>query len=138
MLTEPVRPRGCSGCLILVALPAVARLAAIRAMSTKSREVLFGSRISGAKIRAEGARERAKQAMREADRADAEAWPIRMARTRAEPAQPSPTIAQCLNGGYGWLQIKCRRCETEASIPLEHVRRRRDTLIWKLEAALKC
>jgi hypothetical protein len=80
----------------------------------------------------------AKQAMREADRADAEAWPIRMAGTRAGPAQPSPTIAQCLNGGYGWLQVKCRRCETEASIPLEHVRRPRDTLIWKLEAALKC
>jgi hypothetical protein len=103
-------------------------------MSTKSREDLFGSRISGATIRAVGARERAKQAMREADRADSEAWPIRMAGTRAGPAQPSPTIAQC----YGWLQIKCRRCETEASIPLEHVRRRRDTLIWKLEAALKC
>jgi hypothetical protein len=27
---------------------------------------------------------------------------------------------------YGWLQVKCRRCETEASIPLEHVRRPRD------------
>jgi hypothetical protein len=107
-------------------------------MSTKSREVLFGSRISAATIRAAGARERAKQAMREADRADGEAWPIRMAGTRAGPAQPSPTIAQCLNGGFGWLQVKCRRCETEASIPLEHVRRRRDTLIWKLEAALKC
>jgi len=53
------------------------------------------------------------------------------------PARPSPTITQCLNGGYGWLQVKCRRCETEASIPLEHVRRPRDT-IWKLEAALKC
>jgi hypothetical protein len=54
------------------------------------------------------------------------------------PAQPSPTIAQCLNGGYGWLQVKCHRCETEASIALEHIRRPRDTPIWKLEAALKC
>jgi hypothetical protein len=54
------------------------------------------------------------------------------------PAQHSPTIAQCLNGGYGWLQVKCHRCETSASIPLEHVRRPRDTPIWKLEAALKC
>jgi hypothetical protein len=33
---------------------------------------------------------------------------------------------------------QCHRCETEASIPLEHVRRPRDTPIWKLEAALKC
>jgi hypothetical protein len=54
------------------------------------------------------------------------------------PAQPSPTIGQCLNGGYGYLEVKCHRCETEASIPLDAVRRPRDTPIWKLEAALKC
>jgi hypothetical protein len=30
------------------------------------------------------------------------------------------------------------RCETEASIPLDAIRRPRDTPIWKLEAALKC
>jgi hypothetical protein len=33
-------------------------------MSTKSREVIWGSRISGAKIRAEGAREEAIKAVR--------------------------------------------------------------------------
>jgi hypothetical protein len=54
------------------------------------------------------------------------------------PAQRSPTIPQCLNGGYGWLEVKCHRCETSASIPLDAVRRPRDTPIWKLEAALKC
>jgi hypothetical protein len=32
----------------------------------------------------------------------------------------------------------CRRCETRASIPLDAIRRPRDTPIWKLEAALKC
>jgi hypothetical protein len=106
-------------------------------MSTKSRQVIFGSRIAGANIRAEGARERARQAIREADRAEAQAWSIRM-EGYGGPAQPSPTIAQCLNAGYGWLQVKCRRCETEASIPLEHVRRPRGTSVWKLEAALKC
>ncbi len=42
------------------------------------------------------------------------------------------------NGGYGWLEVKCHRCETSASIPLDAVRRPRDTPIWKLEAALKC
>jgi hypothetical protein len=47
-------------------------------MGTKSREVIFGSRIAGAKIRAEAARERAAEAVREADRAEAEAWSIRM------------------------------------------------------------
>jgi hypothetical protein len=44
-------------------------------------------------------------------------------------AQP-PEIAQCLHGGYGWLQVKCRRCETEASIPLERIRRPPDTPIF--------
>jgi hypothetical protein len=47
-------------------------------MSTKSRQVIFGSRIRGAKIRAEGAREEAVKAVRAADRAEAEAWSIRM------------------------------------------------------------
>ncbi|MDB5579310.1 MAG: hypothetical protein JWR80_4486 [Bradyrhizobium sp.] len=106
-------------------------------MSNKSREVLFGSRILGARIRAQGARERARAAIREADRAEAEAWSIRM-EGYGGPAQPSPTLAQCLNGGLRWLQVKCHRCETEASIPLDCVRRPRDTPIWKLEASLKC
>jgi hypothetical protein len=85
-------------------------------MSTKSREVIWGSRIRGAQIRADGARENAVQAVRDAHAAAAEAWSIRM-EGYGGPAQPSPTIAQCLNGGYGWLEVKCRRCETKASIP---------------------
>ena len=107
------------------------------AMNTKSRQVIYGGRIIGAKIRAERAREAARQAVRDADRAEAEAWSIQM-EGYGGPAQPSPTIAQCLNGGLRWLQVKCHRCETEASIPLDCVRRPRDTPIWKLEASLKC
>ena len=106
-------------------------------MSTKSRRVIWGGQIMGAKIRARGARERAKQAIREADRAEAEAWSIRM-EGYGGPAQPSPTIAQCLNGGLGWLEVECNRCKTRASLPLDAIRRPRDTPIWKLEAALKC
>jgi hypothetical protein len=41
-------------------------------MSTKSREVIYDGQIIGAKIRAQGAREAAKKAVREADRASAE------------------------------------------------------------------
>jgi hypothetical protein len=54
------------------------------------------------------------------------------------PAQPSPTIRQCLNGCLGWLEVECNRCKTRASLPLDAIRRPRDTPIWKLEAALKC
>ena len=122
---------------MLVALPALARVAVTPAMSTKSREVIFGSRIRGAKIRAEGAREEAVKAVRAADRAEAEAWSIRMEGCGG-PAQPSPTIAQCLNGGYAWLEVMCKRCQTRASLPLDAIRRPRVTPIWKLEAALKC
>src|SRR5258707_14447558 len=106
-------------------------------MSTKSRQVIFGSRIIGAKIHAEGARERAKQAMRAADRAEAEPWSIRM-EGYGGPAQPSPTIAQCLNGGLSCPEVECNRCKPRASLPLDAIRRPRDTPIWKLEAALKC
>ena len=70
-----------------------------------------------------------------ADRAEAEAWSIRM-EGYGGPTQPSPTIGECLNGGYGWLEVECHRCNTRASLPLDAIRRPRNTPIWKLEAAL--
>ncbi len=106
-------------------------------MSTKSRQTIYGSRIRGAKIRADNARLAAKKAIREADRAEAEAWSVRM-EGFGGPAQPSPTIGQCLNGGLGWLEVECNRCKTRASLPLDAIRRPRDTPVWKLEASLKC
>jgi hypothetical protein len=105
-------------------------------MSTKKREVIFGGRIMGARIRAQTARQHALEANRQADRAEAEAWSIQM-EAFGGPAQPS-TIAQCLNGGLGWLEIECSRCKTRVSIPLDAVRRPKDMPIWKLEANLKC
>jgi hypothetical protein len=107
-------------------------------MSTKSREVIFGSRIRGAKIRAEGAREEAVKAVREPiaprPRRVQSAWRDTAGQhSHRRRSRNASTVA-----GYGWLQVKCRRCETEASISLENVRRARDTPIWKLEAALKC
>ena len=79
-------------------------------MSTKSREVIWGSRIRGAKMHADHAREAARKAVREADRAEAEAWSVRM-EGYGGPAQPAPTIAQCLNGGLGWLEVECVSCK---------------------------
>jgi hypothetical protein len=48
------------------------------------------------------------------------------------------TIAQCLNGGLGWLEVECNRCKTRVSLPLTEIRRPRDTPVWELEASLKC
>jgi hypothetical protein len=106
-------------------------------MSTRSRQKIYGSRVRSAAMRAEGAKQAARKAIREADRAEAEAWSIRM-EGFGGPAQPSPTIGQCLNGGLGWLEVECNRCKNRASLPLDAIRRPRDTPIWKLEAALKC
>jgi hypothetical protein len=106
-------------------------------MGGKSRQRIFGDRVRGARIHAEHARKHAKEAAREADAAECLLWSERM-EGFGGPAQPSPTIAQCLNGGYGWLEVMCKRCETRASVPLNAVRRPRDTPIWKLETAFRC
>jgi hypothetical protein len=92
---------------------------------------------SWANVRADAARQEARKAARAADRAEAEAWSVRM-EGYGGPAQPSPTIGQCLNGGYGWLEIECCRCKSRASLPLDAIRRARDTPIWKLEPSFRC
>jgi hypothetical protein len=79
-------------------------------MSTKTREVIWGGRIMSADMRAQTGRQEAKRAQtgrqeakkaaRAADRAEAEAWSVRM-EGYGGPAQPSPTIGQRVNGGYG-------------------------------------
>jgi hypothetical protein len=103
-------------------------------MGTKSREVIWGGRIGAAKINAEHARQRAKEAAPEADHAEVYAWSLRM-EGYGGPAQPSPTIAQY--GNLGWLEVECNRCKTRANLPLDAIRRPQDTPIWKLEAAPK-
>lgn len=106
-------------------------------MSTKSRWVIYGSRLRGAQIHVRHALKAAAEAQREADRAVAEEWSIRM-EGFGGPAQPSPTIAQCLNGGLRWLEVECQRCKTRASLPLDAIRRPPSTPVWKLEASLRC
>jgi hypothetical protein len=68
-------------------------------MSSKSREVIWGGAVMGANMHAKTAREEAQKAAREADRAEAYAWSVRM-EGYGGPAQPSPTIGQCISGGY--------------------------------------
>jgi hypothetical protein len=47
-------------------------------MSTKSREVIWGGQVRAAEMNAGSARQRAREATREADRAEAHAWSLRM------------------------------------------------------------
>ena len=89
-------------------------------MGGPSRRRIFGDRVRGAKISAEHARQRAKEAAREADAAECLLWSEQM-EGFGGPAQPSPTIAQCLNGGYGgdptMAHVEDDACAASASKP---------------------
>jgi hypothetical protein len=79
--------------LRLVKLQARAKVAVMVALSTKSREAIWGGQIKGAEITARSARQEAQKAGREAARAEAYAWSIRME----------------------GLEVECNRCKTRAS-----------------------
>jgi hypothetical protein len=99
-------------------------------MGTKSRE-----RIYGGSIRA--ATERAAAARKEPDRLACDAWKKRMLGFQG-PAQPSPTIGDALNAGYGYLEVRCLGCDTHQTIALDIIRRPKTTPIHELERYMRC
>jgi hypothetical protein len=64
-------------------------------MGGPTRRRIFGDRVGGAKIRAVHVRERAREATGDADAAECLLWSERM-EGFGGPAQPAPTIVQCL------------------------------------------
>jgi hypothetical protein len=100
------------------------------AMGTKSRETIYG-----ASIRA--AAERATEARKEADRLAVAAWNKRMLGFQG-PAQPSPTLGDALNAGFGYLEVKCLGCNTHQTVALDIVRRRKSTPVHELERYMRC
>jgi hypothetical protein len=102
------------------------------AMGTKSREVIWSGPIMGAEISAKSARGAATKAAREADRAEARmvAPDGRLWRSRTALPDHRPMPQR-------WPGL-ANRCKTRASLPLDAIRRPRDTPLWKLEASLKC
>lgn len=104
--------------------------ALIRRMSTKSRQRIYGSAIRAAA-------ERARESRKQADRLACEAWNARMLGYKG-PAQPSPTIGDALNAGYGYLEVRCLGCETHQTVALDIVRRAKTTPIHELERYMRC
>jgi hypothetical protein len=89
-------------------------------MGNKSRETIYG-----ASLRA--ATERAAQARKDADRLAVEAWNKRMLGFQG-PAQPSPTLGDALNAGYGYLEVRYLGCDTHhQTVALNSVRRPKAT-----------
>jgi hypothetical protein len=99
-------------------------------MSTKSRERLYGTDI---RIAAEGAA----RARKKADRLACDAWNKRMLGFKG-PAQPSPTLGDALNSGYGYLEVRCLGCETNQAVALDIVRRPKTTPVHELERNMRC
>src|SRR4051812_30700655 len=99
-------------------------------MTTKSRQNLFGATVHAAA-------ERAATARKEADKLACEAWNKRMLAYKG-PAQPSPTLGDALNAGYGYLELRCLGCETHSTVPLDIVRRPKTTPIHELERYMRC
>lgn len=100
------------------------------AMSTKSRQYLFGTQI---KMSAE----RAREARKEADKLACEAWNCRMLGYKG-PAQPSPTIGDAINAGYLYLEVRCLGCDTNQAVALDTIRRAKTTPVHELERYLRC
>ena len=99
-------------------------------MGTKSRDRLYGTSV---RIAAE----RAAEARREADKLACEAWTKRMLAFKGS-AQPSPTLGDALNAGFGYLEVKCLGCNTHQTITLDIARRPKTTPIHELERYMRC
>jgi hypothetical protein len=100
------------------------------AMSTKSRESLYGHDI---KMSAE----RAAEARKKADQLACVAWNMRMLGYKG-PAQPSPTLGDALNAGFAYLEVRCLGCDTHNTVSLAIIRRPKATPVHELERYLRC
>src|SRR6201986_4311418 len=99
-------------------------------MTTKSREYLYGRSI-------QTSAEAARDARKEADKLACKAWSQRMLGYQG-PAQPSPTLGDALNAGFGYLEVRCLGCDTHQAVDLTIVRRPKATPIHELERRMRC
>lgn len=74
---------------------------------------------------------------KETDRLACGAWTQRTLAFRG-PAQPSPTIGDALNAGYGYLEVRCLGCDTNQTVALDIVRRPKTTPVHELERYMRC
>jgi hypothetical protein len=95
-------------------------------MGAKSRETIYGASVLAAA-------ERATQATDSPSRRGTSAClAFRVT------AQPSPTLGDAINAGFGYLEVKCLGCNTHQTIALDIVRRLKATPIHELERYMRC
>jgi hypothetical protein len=91
----------------------------LSAMTTKSRDQLFGSAVRASAERAAAARYK------------------RMLAFKGQ-AQPSPTLGDALNAGYLYREVRCLGCDTNQTVALDIVRRPKTMPIYELERYMRC
>lgn len=69
-----------------------------------------------------------REAAREADRAEARAWSLR--KGYGGPAQPFTAYRAMPQRRTRLARSRMQRCKTRASLPLDAIRRPRDTPLW--------
>src|SRR5690242_5968537 len=82
-------------------------------------------------------RPRARETRKEVDRLSVDAWNKRMLAFK-RPAQPSPTLGEALNAGYGDLEVRCLGCDTNTTVALDVIPRPKATPIHELERRMRC
>ena len=97
-------------------------------MVAKSREAIYGASVSA---------EHAAEARRVAGHLACVAWNQPVLGFQG-PAQPCPTLGDALNGGYPYLEVKCRGCESHQTVALTIVRLPKATPIHELERYMRC
>jgi hypothetical protein len=53
------------------------------------------------------------------------------------PAEPSPTLGDALNAGYGYFEVRCLGRDTHQTVALDNVRRPK-TPVQELERYMRC
>jgi hypothetical protein len=86
--------------------------------SSRDRDSIYGGSVWAAA-------ERAAEARNDADRIAVAAWNKRMLAFQVR--QPSPTLGDALNAGYGYLEPRCLGCDTNQTVALDIVRRPKAT-----------
>lgn len=76
--------------------------------------------------------------IREADDLLCQSWNERRWSKPAAPVDPSPLIAQALNGGYPILELECSRCHNARTVDLAELRRPPTTFVHDLASRLVC
>jgi hypothetical protein len=75
--------------------------------------------------------------IREADNLLCQSWNEKMW-SDGGPIDPSPTVDQAINGGYGFLEIACSRCRAKRDVDLAALCYVSTTLVSDLASRPRC